>query len=235
MGQYILRLDDATIKYDKAKWDRIEKVLYKYSVKPLVGVIPNCEDTSFEKYEENPQFWNKVHDWISKGWTIAMHGYNHVYCTQSGGMNPINKRSEFAGLSLDKQKQKIAAGVSILRHHGIEPVIFFAPSHTFDLNTLEALREESNIRIISDTVANDVYKSDGFTFVPQQSGKVRWLPFKTVTFCYHPNTLSNEGFLELENFLEKNNQQFVEFPQKQINKGLSILDRMLRQFYFIGK
>jgi predicted deacetylase len=87
-----------------------------------------------------------------------------------------------------------------MREHGIDPKVFFAPAHTFDNNTLIALKECSNIRIISDTIANDVYSQFGFTFVPQQSGRVRKLPFKTVTFCYHPNVMNDDEFVRLEKF-----------------------------------
>ena len=79
-----------------------------------------------------------------------------------------------------------------MREHGIDPKVFFAPAHTFDNNTLIALKECSNIRIISDTIANDIYTKYGFTFVPQQAGRVRKQPFRTVTFCYHPNTMNDD-------------------------------------------
>ena len=106
MSKYIIRLDDACEKMDVEKWDRMEKLLDKYKVKPLVGVIPHCEDPMMDKYEFDAEFWKKVEIWKNKGWTIAMHGYNHVYGTPCGGMNPVNKRSEFAGLSYEEQAEK---------------------------------------------------------------------------------------------------------------------------------
>lgn len=202
MSKYILRLDDACEKMDIEKWDRMEQLLDKYGVKPLVGVIPHCEDPMMDDYPIDSNFWSKVNNWISKDWSIAMHGYNHVYSTECGGINPINKRSEFAGEPLEVQKEKIRKGISIMREHDINPNIFFAPSHTFDKNTLLALKAESDINIISDTIANDVYYQDDFQFVPQQSGRVRKLPFKVVTFCYHPNMMQENDFLILECFLE---------------------------------
>lgn len=90
-----------------------------------------------------------------------------------------------------------------MEKNGINPKIFFAPAHTFDRNTLLALKNKSNIRIISDTIAYDKYEDEGITFIPQQSGRVRKLPFKTVTFCYHPNLMRDKDFFELENFLKK--------------------------------
>ena len=95
----------------------------------------------------------------------------------------MNSRSEFTGVPLEIQKKKIRDGIEILHQHSINPKIFFAPSHTFDLNTLTALSEESEIRIISDTMANDIYMKYGFYFIPVQSGRPRKLSFKCTTTC----------------------------------------------------
>lgn len=236
MSKYILRLDDACEKMDIEKWDRIEQLLDKYGVKPLVGIIPHCEDPMMDNYPIDSNFWSKVNNWISKDWSIAMHGYNHVYSTECGGINPINKRSEFAGEPLEVQKEKIFKGIGIMREHGINPKTFFAPSHTFDRNTLLALKAESDINIISDTIANDVYYQDDFQFVPQQSGRVRKLPFKVVTFCYHPNMMKENDFVYLEQFLEKNAVLFTKF-ELIVNKKRkkSILDKILEKIYFLRK
>lgn len=232
MSKYILRLDDAAERMDITKWNRVEILLDKYNIKPLVGVIPNCQDPMMKEYPIDPSFWNKVNEWEDKGWIIALHGYNHVYCTSEGGINPVNSRSEFAGVPLEQQKEKIREGVKIFRKNGQNPQVFFAPSHTFDENTIKALKEESNIRIISDTVANKSYQQYGMTFVPQQSGKVRKLSFHLVTFCYHPNTMEEADFFLLERFLIKNNKRFINFPIKQSLRKMSIYDRLLKKMYF---
>jgi Predicted deacetylase len=218
---------------NKAKWNKIEGLLDKYDIKPIVGVIPNNEDAELLKYEQNHEFWNTVRAWRDKGWTIGMHGYNHVYSTTSGGINPVNKRSEFAGLSLEKQKGKIQKGIQILNSQGINPEVFIAPSHTFDENTLNALEEISLIRIISDTVANDVYFKSNFFFLPQQSGKVRRLPFKVITFCYHPNQMIDEDFIILEEFIKSNKNKFECMHTVKLKKRKkSLLDSILSFLYF---
>lgn len=236
MSKYILRLDDACEKMDIEKWDRMEKLLDKYNIKPLVGIIPHCEDPMMDKYPVDTQFWVKVQKWINKDWSVALHGYNHVYSTECGGINPVNKRSEFAGETLEVQKEKIRKGVAIMREHDINPKIFFAPSHTFDENTLIALREESDINVISDTIANDVYYDKGFYFVPQQSGRVRNLPFKVVTFCYHPNEMEENEFEILNKFLDKHRAKFINFIfHFNKKKQMSIYDKFLMRLYFWKK
>lgn len=234
MSQYIMRLDDASEYMDVEKWQRMEDLLDKYHIKPIVGVIPDNQDSDMVGvYPKDEQFWEEVQRWKEKGWTIALHGYTHVFETREGGLNPVNDRSEFAGVPLERQTEKIRAGIRILRDHGIEPEIFFAPAHTFDENTLEALKEESDICIISDTIANDVYFENGFYFIPQQSGRVRRLPFKTATFCYHPNIMQNDGWYNLECFLREHEKKFVEINQMELTRRkLTFLDYALRTLYF---
>ncbi len=233
MGQYILRLDDASDYMDLEKWGLMENLLDKYGIKPIFGIIPkNADESLVSKYERNPDFWSLMHSWIDKGWTPAMHGYEHRYVTKEGGINPVNKRSEFAGLPYEEQAEKIRKGYQILVEHEINPEIFFAPSHTFDENTLKTIRVETPIRIISDTVAWDVYKDGDFWFIPQQSGSVRKLPFKIVTFCYHPNTMSDVAYVELEDFLRIKKQSFIDINQvRMTNRKPSIGDRLLQAIY----
>lgn len=235
MSRYIMRLDDASEYMDAAKWEKMENLLDKYKISPIVGVIPENQDPDMiGVYRKDCTFWNKVHSWNDKGWTIALHGYSHVFETNCGGINPVNDRSEFAGLSLENQKEKVRLGYAKLMKYGIKPSIFFAPAHTFDENTLRALKEESDICIISDTIANDVYYQSGFYFIPQQSGHVRKLPFKLCTFCYHPNIMTDEDFIKLEDFLEVYGKKyFVRFSELKLKKKkATCFDKMLKVFYF---
>lgn len=233
MSQYILRLDDASPRRNISNWIRMEKILNIYNIKPLVGVIPQNQDPSFSIYPFDSDFWSVVHGWINNGWTIAMHGYNHVFSTDDGGINPINYRSEFAGLSLPEQEAKIEEGIRIMHEHNIFPKVFFAPAHTFDENTLLALKNKSDIIIISDTIANSTYYKAGFYFVPQQSGRVRKLPLKTVTFCYHPNNMTENDFIELEKFIEKNKRLFISFCELELKRRKkNMFDRLLEYIYF---
>lgn len=231
---YLIRLDDASEFMDIKKWSEIEKIFDKYNIKPIVGVIPNNQDLSLvSRYNKDNYFWDKVRDWQKKGWTIALHGYSHVYETNSGGLNPINFRSEFAGVDLEIQKEKISKGIAILKKNEISTKIFFAPAHTFDKNTLTALKDSSDIRIISDTIANNVYKKDDFYFIPQQSGKVRNLPFKLTTFCYHPNEMTPIEYLILEEFIKNNVDKFGSFLDIDfIERNEKTYDKLIRILYF---
>lgn len=229
---YFMRLDDACERRNIDNWNRMEAILDLYNIKPLVGIIPHCEDPKMDNYDFDSSFWKTVTSWYNKGWAIALHGYNHVCTTKEGGLNPVNKRSEFAGLPFAEQNEKIKKGVEIFRSHGFEPKVFFAPSHTFDDNTIKALMESSNIRTISDTIANSIYSKAGITYVPQQSGRVRKLPFKVVTFCYHPNTMKDKDFIILGNFLKENQEKFEAFKDFTTSRKLNLFDHLLRHIYF---
>lgn len=232
---YIIRLDDACEFWNKANWERIEILLDRFSIRPLVGVIPCCQDPQLISYGFDEGFWDKTRCWTEKGWDIALHGCTHVYETKDGGLNPVQKRSEFAGLPYEIQQDKIASGISRLEERGISPKVFFAPSHTYDRNTISALEHCSAIRAISDTFAADSYLENGFLFVPVQSGHVTELPFRTVTFCYHPNNMEDSDFDALEAFFEKHAEEFGSFTDVlmgNVSRKKTVFDNMLQIAYF---
>lgn len=218
---------------DMEKWSRMEKLLDRYNIKPILGIIPDNQDPALLAYPQDGNFWAAVRAMLDKGWVPALHGCNHVFHTKQGGLNPVNAFSEFAGVSLERQKAMLREGYALLQAQSVEPKIFFAPAHTYDENTLTALREETPIRIISDTVAANVYFRDGFYYIPQQTGKARKLPLPVVTFCYHPNIMQDADFAHLEDFLKKNSSRFVcaeNIPMPKRQRGL--LDMALHALYF---
>lgn len=233
---YIIRLDDAAPRMHRFRWNQMEALLRKFDIHPLIGIIPDVQDEELIVYEEDKEFWHKAREWQNSGFAhLALHGFQHVYHTTSGGINPVNQRSEFAGVSLDKQMKMLKNGYEKLLTEGITVDTFFAPSHTFDDNTIKALKEVTPIRIISDTVANDVYVKNGITFVPQQSGKCRALPFKVTTFCYHPNEMTPVDFIQLENFLIRHAKKFVDFGSVIKARHYGKLDKAIHEMYFYRK
>lgn len=233
MKKYLIRLDDACSRMNHIKWEQIEKMLDKYGVKPLVGVIPHNEDLTTYIDDENPAFWTLVKTWESKGWIIALHGYNHVCTTTNGGINPVHMRSEFAGLSLIEQMEKISQGYSIFKEKGIDVEWFFAPSHTFDENTLEAIKRCTPIKYISDTIARKPYKSQDLIYIPCQMGTLREIPISGYWCgCYHPNLMEDKDFLLLENFLALHKDDFISFSELPKPENKDFIDRLLGYAYF---
>ena len=95
---------------------------------------------------------------------------------------------------------------------------------------------ESDIRVISDTVANDTYCRYGFTFIPQQAGRVRELPFKVTTICLHPNFTTDREFDEIEAFFKSHSGQFLD-PNAIVptTRKRSLLDRGYEFAYFLKR
>ena len=106
-SKFIIRLDDACPTNDLTKWDYIEHVLDSLDIKPIVAVIPNNQDPSLFYSAVDENFWQRIRRYQAKGWTIALHGFNHCYTTVKGGLIPINNYSEFAGVPLQDQIKKI--------------------------------------------------------------------------------------------------------------------------------
>lgn len=236
MVKFLIRLDDACPYMERAKWQRIENLLDKYEIKPLVGIIPaNADPITMINCEDN-HFWEKARKWQEKGWIVALHGYDHVYISEEGGINPFWHRSEFAGVSLDKQKEKIRNGLAVLQKYNVNPKCFFAPSHTYDENTLEALKSESDIRIISDSIGTIPYHYKGIVFIPQIVGHCTVPPLPGYwTFCLHPNVMTNEDFENTERFIIDNKRNFISFDELDLNnvKKKSLFDRLLSHAFFL--
>lgn len=237
MNKYLIRLDDACTTMNAVNWQRMEGILDRYNVKPMVGVIPDNKDHNQQIDPEDILFWEKVKSWAKKGWTIALHGYDHCFISNNGmmGLNPLWERSEFAGVPLEQQKEKIRKGVTVLRKHGIEPKYFFAPAHTFDENTLEALRTESNIRIISDTIATKPYRKNDFVFIPQIGGHCMEMKMSGVwTFCFHPNTMNDIDFEATERFIQSHKKNMIGFGDLDLTnlKDKNKMGELLSKVYF---
>lgn len=225
-AKYIIRLDDASPTMDREKWSAIENLLDEYNIKPIVAVIPENKDPNMLKDPFDPNFWERVSAWQNKGWHIALHGFDHVYITQESGLVPFNKRSEFAGLSLLEQAEKIKKGIDIFKEHHLDTGIWVAPSHTFDKNTLTALEQESEINIISDGIAIFPYREGNFIWLPQQFWKFRKMPFGLWTACFHPNEIKETELKDLKNFICNHYQSF---------ENINVVKKTLNSKGFINK
>lgn len=237
MNKYLIRLDDACPTMDAKKWQRIEDMLGLYGVKPMVGVIPANKDHKQQIDEVDNEFWHKVKKWEENGWAIALHGYDHCFISDAGmsGLNPLWVRSEFAGISLEIQKEKIRKGVAVFRANGLEPKYFFAPAHTYDEKTLQALREESNIRIISDTIATKPYRMGDFVFIPQLGGHCAEMKMSGIwTFCLHPSAMMEEHFEATEKFLKAHKNEMLSFDELDTTnlRGKNLISHLLSWVYF---
>lgn len=234
MIQYIIRLDDACPTMNHANWEKIENLLDKYQIKPIVGVIPDNKDPDFH-WEEKNDFYTQVLSWQSKGWTIALHGKNHVLHTAVKRHYYQKSNSiytEFAGVDLEKQKEMICEGIEILKKHGIETDIFFAPAHTYDKNTAIACRESGTIKYISDGYSLKPFKRDGMIFIPSICDGPFNIKIPGVyTFVCHPSVMEEKQFEKIRDFLDKNKKRMTSvyevMENRNVQEGQGIIGHLI--------
>ena len=183
------------------KWKKFELFFDEYNIKPIIGVVPENKDINLGN-EYDHDFWLRVKKWDDLGWSIAVHGLNHLLkpIDQSKSFFGFGKKSEFVGLSKNQQSKIISKSLSIFSSNNIEPKLFMAPSHTFDQITLECLNEFTSIKLITDGFSYRPFKKQGFTFIPQQLWSIKKMPFGLYTICLYPSTMSES---QIDEFLEK--------------------------------
>jgi len=185
--QYLLRFDDVCPTYPWAAWRGVEEVLIANNIRPIMAIIPDNRDVTLHKGPVDVNFWNRVRNWQEMGWTIGLHGHQHLYVSKSSGMVGLNRYSEFAGLSFEEQYEKLRTGLEILARERVQPTCWVAPAHTFDENTLRALKIVG-LRTISDGFQLWPHTdSRGLFWIPQQLGRFYSMPIGTWTICIHPD------------------------------------------------
>ncbi len=156
-------------------------------VRPILAVVPDNRDPHLEVQAAREDFWEQARHWQRRGWTIALHGYQHRYVNQNPGIIGRNRYSEFAGLDEAEQEAKIAAGLKIFERQGIRADAWVAPAHSFDETTLRVLARYG-VRHISDGYALRPYRDgEGRVWAPQQMGRFIDMPGGLWTVCMHFN------------------------------------------------
>ena len=221
----LIRVDDIA---ENMNWDLMEKselLFEKYSIKPVLGVIPNNKDSELLTFPKKDKFWDQVRNWRNKGWEIAMHGYTHVYdkmCQRSDDYFNYGGESEFVKHSLEIQMSKIKNGLKKFEDEKIKIRAFFAPNHTFDENTIKACKAVG-IDTIVDGYGLAPYYENGVFFLPQLFYRLLALPFGFQTLQIHLNYFDEKDFVKLEKFIKKNQKKIISF---------SDLDKPIKNSFF---
>ncbi len=229
--QYLFRLDDICPTMNWDNFFKLQIIFEKYNIKPILGVIPNNQDTQLNIDLPREDFWQIIRDLHQKGWIIAQHGYQHKYVTNKSGIIRLNKYSEFTGLSYNEQFKKIKNGMTILEEKiGERPVWWMAPAHNFDKNTCKVLKK-LNFKYITDGIALFPFKKYELYWIPQQIWRPQKKSFGTWTICIHPNSVDNNFIRQLDFFIANN----IEFLNRvDLTPKKSVLN-LLFTFYWYGK
>jgi predicted deacetylase len=189
-ASYLLRFDDICPTLKWSVWHEIESILLASDIRPLLAVVPDNRDERLMVCPPDTSFWEKVRKWQARGWSIGLHGYQHIYSSSDRGLVGLLPRSEFAGLTEDKQEHQLEAAVDIFRAEGVRPDFWVAPGHSFDRTTLRLLAAKG-IRVLSDGHSIMPFVDEfGVLRVPQQLWRFRGMPFGVWTVCIHFNSWS---------------------------------------------
>ena len=208
----LIRMDDIAENMNWTAMNQCENLFDSLNIRPLLGVIPNNQDEDFDNYEKRDDFWDKVRTWQKKGWEIAMHGFSHVYDKETNKKDYFNYggRSEFCGHDYETQLSRIKKGLQKFNDEKITIRSFFAPNHTYDENTLTALRS-SGIKNIIDGYGLIPYSENELNFIPQLFYKEIMLPFGIQSTQIHLNYWSDQSFNDFEQFITKNKDKIITF------------------------
>jgi predicted deacetylase len=199
-ARYLVRFDDICPTMNWGIWSEVEEILLRNDVRPLLAVVPDNRDPKLDVGPAEPRFWERVRGWQERGWSIALHGYQHRYVTAERGVVGLRTRSEFAGLSVAEQTDKISAGVAVFRREGVRIDAWVAPAHSFDESTVDCLAAH-DVTVISDGLHWWPYRcTRGVVWVPQQLWGFRWRPFGVWTVCEHMNAW---GAVQVDGFADE--------------------------------
>ena len=211
MIKYFFRLDDIAPNMNWNNFNLALEIFKRNNIKPLIAIIPDVRDPKLLNYPTNSNFWPIIREFNSNGWIIAQHGYQHLI-RGKGGVLQIHKSGEFGGLGFEEQEIMINAGRKIMEAQAIIPDVFVAPRHSFDKNTLKALKQ-NGFHFVSDGIALWPFKKWNLVWLPQILWRPRKGMFGLVTVALHTNTMNQEDFKNLEKFIEKNRKNIGDFSE----------------------
>lgn len=149
----VFRYDDFQLINDSTN-EKVVKLLNKYDIPVVLGVIPCNTDEDFV-FDINNEFLTYIKNAEKKDLIeIALHGLNHRRMTPYG---------EMKGLSYEEQYRRIKKGKTLLETAlSCKISTYIPPWNAHDENTIEALKQ-NDIYIVSSSVY-DVYND--FIYYP---------------------------------------------------------------------
>jgi len=210
-----VRMDDITPDMDWENFYFFQNLFEETGITPLLGVIPENRDENLKCGTPHRDFYKLMAELREKGYCFAMHGCYHLYTTKCGGLFPLNRFSEFAGVPYEKQKKMLAFGRQKLEEYGIETDIFMAPAHSYDQNTLKALKELGFTKI-TDGFGKRPYKDRGITFYPisfRLSGALKRRKKGMTTMVIHANTITETDKERYSRIFRQHGEDMISYSE----------------------
>ena len=210
---YLLRFDDICPTMNWRIWTEIESALAELKLKPILAVVPDNQDAALQVDAPRQDFWERVRNWQSNGWTIGLHGYQHRYVSAHRGIVATRKKSEFAGIPAQQQEEKLRRAVDLMNQHGVEPQLWIAPGNSFDAATVSLLPRFGISTICDGNFRFPFVCAEGLLWIPQQLFRFRPAPAGVWTVCYHHNSWSPEHLHAFREHLEHYSTLISTFEQ----------------------
>ena len=207
--QFLLRFDDICPTMRWETWSEIESLLIDYGIKPVLAVVPDNRDPVLQVDPGVHDFWQRVRRWQELGWTIALHGYQHLYVAQDGGLVTRRKKSEFASLPAAQQEEKLRRGMQRFKEEGIKSRVWIAPGNAFDATTVSLLPRLGIDIISAGWFWSPFVGPHEMTWLPCQLSIMRPVPPGLWSVCYHHNSWSQTDLSEFKNHLQKYQDQIA--------------------------
>ena len=209
-----VRMDDITPDMNWENFRFFQELFEEAGITPLLGIVPDNRDENLHKEEPHRDFYEIMKNLQKQGWVLSMHGCHHIYSTNKGGMFPLNNFSEFAGVSYTEQKKMLEEGKRRLAENGILTDIFMAPAHSYDQNTLRALRELGFTKM-TDGFGEKPYTYKGLTFYPISFQLSRSLKKKEgyTTMVLHANTITEKDKERYKNIFKEHGRDMISYSE----------------------
>ncbi len=220
-----VRMDDITPDMNWDNFSFFRDLFDKAGITPLLGIVPKNSDKNLQIEPEREDFYEIMKGLKQEGYVLAMHGYQHLYTTKKGGCFPLNHFSEFAGVPYEQQKRMLADGKRILSENGIETDIFMAPAHSYDNNTLRALKEVGFTKL-TDGFGTTPYLWKEMVFYPisfRLAGSLKKQKGYT-TLVIHANTINDSDRQRYTTLFAQNRETFISYKEylraKPVKRGV---------------
>lgn len=209
-----VRMDDITPDMNWDNFRFFQELFEQAGIQPLLGIVPDNRDDNLHCEEAHADFYEEMKSLQSKGYCLSMHGCYHVYSTKKGGMFPLNNFSEFAGVSYTEQFRMLQEGKRKLEEKGIVTDMFMAPAHSYDSNTLKALKELGFTRL-TDGFGKRPYRYKGLTFYPISFQLSRSLKKDAgyTTMVLHANTITEKDKERYRNIFREHGKDMISYSE----------------------
>lgn len=207
-------MDDITPDMNWENFDFFKNLFHETGITPLLGIVPDNRDPKLSCGARREDFYEVMRSLRDEGYSFAMHGFQHLYTTKSGGIFPLNNYSEFAKIPYEKQREMLTLGREKLKKNGIDTDIFMAPAHSYDKNTIRALRETGFTKI-TDGFGKAPYTDRGMIFYPISFQLGRSLKQKggVTTLVLHANTVTEEDKERYTRIFKKYGKNMISYSE----------------------